>query len=91
MNIDTLKDQTIIHGTSRCEDLYPAFRSLLLLLDPEKASGYSESLDTIEEYNWGAEVFSLTDDLDVLAPDGYYFGSHPGDGSDYGFWKQEEN
>lgn len=91
MKADQLKDQTIIHGTMRCEDLYPAFRSLLLLLDPEKASGYSESLDTIEEYDWVAEVFSLTDDLDVLAPDGYYFGSHPGDGSDFGFWKLEES
>lgn len=90
MKADDLKDQTIIHGTLRCEDLYPTFRALLLLLDPEKAQGYSENLDSVEEYNWGAETLALTDDLSAVAPDGYYFGAHPGDGADFGFWKCEE-
>tara|TARA_R100001244_G_scaffold73905_1_gene59227 strand:- start:108 stop:434 length:327 start_codon:yes stop_codon:yes gene_type:complete len=32
----------------------------------------------------------LFDLLNDLAPEGYYFGAHPGDGSDFGYWTLEE-
>lgn len=33
----------------------------------------------------------LIDELNAVAPEGTYFGSHPGDGSDFGFWTVDES
>lgn len=33
---------------------------------------------------WDLEA--VTDILGELAPEGYYFGAHPGDAADFGFW-----
>lgn len=36
-------------------------------------------------------IADMMDALNDLAPDGYYFGSHEGDGSDFGFWPLDES
>jgi hypothetical protein len=41
---------------------------------------YFESDDASEDVN------ELIDALECYAPTGFYFGAHPGDGSDFGFW-----
>jgi hypothetical protein len=82
---------TVSHATMRPEDLIPAFCSELRYLGHrskelsriEKESqreGYYET----EQADYGLE--SLFNMLDEHSPAWMYFGSHPGDGSDYGFW-----
>lgn len=48
-------------------------------------SGHAEATDTGSELLDEA-VRTCFDLLDEVAPSGHYFGAHPGDGSDYGFW-----
>lgn len=91
--------ESVSHATMRCQDLIPAFMDVLRDI-PE----YVQLMAVIPDYAsddknsdwWNSEdatmlLESLFDTLDLYAPDGYYFGAHPGDGSDYGYWKQTEN
>jgi len=50
--------------------------------------GFNLPDEVAEDAGWLVE--ELFDALQELAPDGFYFGAHVGDGSDYGFWQEEE-
>ena len=60
--------------------------NLHVIVEPA-ASEWDErwSSEDVEDFvNYG-----LWDALGSYAPEGYYFGAHPGDGSDYGYWPNE--
>lgn len=93
-------DKTIIHGTCRNCDLIPAFLSVLkgvpeyehlvranIPLSVELDDEHNEWWDSGEAFWFCIKLFELLEDY---APEGYFFGLHPGDGSDFGFWKSEE-
>jgi len=89
---------TVSHATMRPEDLIRRFISELdyIKLDRttrnevraiQKDSRKEGYYDT-EDCHYDLE--RLFDILDSVALPYFYFGSHPGDGSDYGFWLSED-
>jgi len=92
---------TISHGTMRPEDLIPAFANELeylagdeagfdVLISRANALLMDENGNYYLDENDAQEVLEyLFDALNSLAAPYAYFGSHPGDGSDYGFWLSE--
>lgn len=97
---------TVISGTMRPQDLIPAFLDVLRELNPPTyqqimipGAGFSVIPSSVwetkddpwydsEEAGWILE--DLFDALDACSPENCYFGAHPGDGCDYGFWPCEE-
>lgn len=96
-NIEDLRDQTISWGTMRSEDLIPKFLGVLKTYAKDKYDEYvnenPEVLDIagLDDETLGWIVDELFDKLDEIAPEGTYFGAHPDDGADYGFWSVEES
>ena len=94
-------NRSLIHGTLRACDLIPAFLgaientpeytqiaqtndwNLKVIFDPS-ADDNDERWESEEmSYLLNEELFDI---LNNYAPEGYYFGAHPGNGSDFGFW-----
>lgn len=87
----TYKNVSLSHATMREEDLIPCFVDFL----KDKHPNFKDiGLNKIE-YGTEDSYYFLNEDIlnamNEIAPEGCYFGSHPGDGSDYGFWENEEN
>lgn len=92
----TVELGSVISGTHRPQDLIPAFVQCLRDLGVQDMQlSYIEDCMGEEEYfeSGQAQVDLheyLFDLLDGQAPPYCYFGTHPGDGSDFGFWVCEE-
>ena len=94
-------NSSLIHGTFRSCDLIPAFLGVIENT-PEytqimQTNNYNLKVifdcsadDNDERWKSDDIFYFLNEDLfDILnnyAPGGYYFGDHPGNDSDFGFW-----
>lgn len=90
---------SVSSGTMRNEDLIPDFASLLRELGctDSRLTEIEQRIKTdddgsyfdSEDADYDLNEF-LFDALNKFAPPYFYFGAHPGDGADYGFWLCEE-
>lgn len=96
---------SISHGTLRPEDLVPVFLDTLdtvsrnygdidQLCEAQRLYGaidYATGFDAYyEEDEPHSDLARLDRHLNIFAPPYCYFGAHSGDGSDFGFWLQED-
>jgi hypothetical protein len=98
----TLEPGTISHGTMREEHLIPRFLAALQSVDSAKHASFLKTFaahircvskaerTARQDYAVGELLDVLFHELDEYCPDGHYFGSHPGDGSDFGVWPCED-
>lgn len=96
-SIDDLKDRSVSHGTLRSIDLIPEFLGVLQQYAKDRYDAYVKAnpevldLEGMDDETLSWVVDELIDELNAVAPEGTYFGSHPGDGSDFGFWTMDES
>ena len=93
---------TLIHGTTRPQDLIPCFLDAVAEFAPAHYEGFmASSFGPIPAYVqdegrssewWHSEsaaslLESLIDILDEHSPEGFYFGAHKNDGASWGWWR----
>ena len=83
MSKQTPQPGSVSHGTMRPEDLIPIFLQYVEQYAPDQIPENAFFTDTEEDNRLLDELFEV---LDGISPPNCYFGSHPGDGSDYGWW-----
>lgn len=83
---------TVSKGTMIAENVYDAILSYLKVYRPKLWQKFlNNHVAPTRDYDIEYLVWEVTFDLmNSIAPTGYYFGAHPSNGCDYGFWKSEE-
>jgi hypothetical protein len=93
---------TISEGTLREQDLVPAFMSTLRVVCPECWETANDEIPDAalsdDDHPWWNTAHcqdvlyeGLLDPLDEYAPEGYRFGPHEGNSSDFGYWALVSN
>lgn len=74
---------------SKIRKQYPDVFEIFLKSDEERSPVPMgrDVLHILEEASWCFE--EICNELNAIAPEGTFFGAHPGDGSDFGFWPVE--
>ncbi len=100
METKTLEIGSLVNYRSlRSEDLIPAFLELLKGIDDDFITEsyceipYDAQFDDEHDF-WESEqsiwiMECIVDRLNDYTPEGYYFGAHEGNGSDFGVWKYD--
>ncbi len=83
---------TLISGTHQPEDLAPVFLNTIASADLGRAIRLGERFERLWADGAGREdvLADMFDALNDIAPEGTHFGAHPGDGADFGFWRDDE-
>lgn len=99
-NLDDLKGMVVSEGTMGVNALIRKYLDVLETYAPDNYKAYIEANPELKDRNvWMALdvqdksyiVDELADELDKIAPEGYYFGASEGDGACYGFWEVDPN
>jgi hypothetical protein len=93
--VEALKDKVVSDGTLKPEDLIPKFLNALKHDETAHSKFLKDYPEILEIQSWddvddetkSMLVDELTDALNDIAPDGYFFGASDGDGACFGFWK----
>lgn len=94
MDVNDLTNQTLCFGTLKAEDLCDIFLPMCRTLG---AHVPTEDFDDLEETTsredwetiyWWALWGEISDALNEIAPEGTYFGGHPDDPANIGFWEE---
>lgn len=95
-NLDDLKGMVVSEGTMGVNALIRKYLAVLETYAPDNYKAYIEANPELKDREvWMALdvedksyiVDELSDELNKIAPEGYYFGASEGDGACYGFWE----
>ena len=99
-NLDDLKGMVVSEGTMGVNALIRKYLGVLETYAPDNYKAYIEANPELKDKDvWMALdvqdksyiVDELADELNKIAPEGYYFGASEGDGACYGFWEVESD